>query len=87
MIDLQRLAVGRMRLERRRALVDAEAAQPVALRDRPVDAAADAFRALPERFEIDMCGEIGLAGIAQRIAVSMFGTACRVSPRPYQAWP
>ena len=47
--------------------------QKLALRNRAVDARADDFRALCQRREIDVGGEIGLTRRAQRIAERMSG--------------
>ena len=71
-LDVGRLA-RRARLERGCAFFDAEAQEQIALPDRAVNARAHAFRALRQRFEIDMGGQIGFARRAQRIGEGMAG--------------
>src|SRR6185437_9507440 len=58
-------------LERGRALLDAEAAQELRLRDRPETLRAHCFHRLAERLEINMGGEVERAGRVQRIGVSV----------------
>ena len=76
-----------VRLERRRTFVDTEAVQKFALPDRAVDAAADAFRALRQRLEIDMSGEIGLARRAQRIGEGVSGDRLQRLAQAVMRWP
>ncbi len=58
---------GAAALERGRALLDAEPAQELALRQRPVHARAHAFGRLRQRLEVHMRGEIDQARRQQRI--------------------
>ena len=53
------------------ALDDAEPAEELALRHRPVAGEPMAARRGGERREIHLCGEVGLAGRAQRIVVAV----------------
>ena len=73
---------GARAFERGRAFVDAEPAQQIALRNRAVDAPADDFRALRQRREIDMRGEIGFARRAQRVGEGMSGDSLQGLAEP-----
>ena len=53
--------------------LDAEPLEEVALRHRAMNRAADVFRCARQRLEIDMGGDVGLAGIFQRIGECMAG--------------
>ncbi len=72
-----------------RARLDAEALEEFALR-RPARAtrAPTSSRRAAERLEIHMRGDIGLAGILQRIGTAVrCAIACRVSPASLRTWP
>ena len=62
LVDLVGLLGRRIGLQRRGALVDAEVAQQPRLIDRSVNARAHAFGGQRDRLEVDMGGEIDLAG-------------------------
>ena len=59
--------------QRRRAGLDAEPLEEIALRHRAVHARAEIFGGARQRLEIDMGGDVGLAGIFQGIGKAVAG--------------
>ena len=72
-LDIRRHLRARLAHQRRRARLDAEAPQEIALLHRPVQPRAGIFRAERKRLEIDMRGQVGLSRIAQRIGETVAG--------------